>query len=136
MNPTSTATVAHTPEEGATAIRGLSVSVNNPGRQVVPLVQDVSLTVGAGRIVGVVGETGAGKTITMRAILGLAAPQLSVTGHLKLPDETEIDLADRRAVRALLGNRLAVVLQNPLGMLDPLFKVGDQLIKAYAAEGV
>ncbi|HET6507840.1 MAG TPA: ABC transporter ATP-binding protein [Baekduia sp.] len=118
-----------------TAVSGLGVALRRPGGETLPLVEDVSFAVAPGRILGVVGETGAGKTLTMRATLGLSAPALAVTGHLTLPDGDVVDLADRAAVRALLGDRLSVVLQDPLGMLDPLFRVGDQLIEGVCRAG-
>jgi oligopeptide/dipeptide ABC transporter ATP-binding protein len=118
-----------------TAVRGLSVTLERADEQPRPLVEDVSLDVPVGHILGVVGETGAGKTLTMRAMIGLAAPELSVVGRLALPGGPELELADRDAVRRLLGDRLSVVLQNPLGMLDPLFRVGAQLVEGVCRKG-
>jgi oligopeptide/dipeptide ABC transporter ATP-binding protein len=116
-------------------VRGLSISASGP-REPLPLVENVDLEVATGSIVGVVGETGAGKSLTMRAILGLAAQDLSVRGQLDLPRGDVLNLAVPRSVRDHLGNDMSVVLQNPLGMLDPLFRVGDQLNEGVVALGL
>jgi oligopeptide/dipeptide ABC transporter ATP-binding protein len=121
-------------DSAATNVGGLSVSAKR-SRDTLALVENVSLAIPVGHIIGVVGETGAGKSLTMRAILGLTAPELSVAGHMVLPDGLTVDLADRRAVRGLLGDRLSVVLQNPIGMLDPLFRVRAQLIEGVCRQG-
>jgi oligopeptide/dipeptide ABC transporter ATP-binding protein len=92
------------------------------------LVDGVSLSASRGEIVGVVGETGAGKTLTMRALLGLLPGAVAATGTVALGDERAA-LDDVAAVRAWLGLRTSVVLQNPVGMLDPMLRVGRQLVE-------
>jgi oligopeptide/dipeptide ABC transporter ATP-binding protein len=94
----------------------------------VPLVDGVSLELGAGEIVGIVGETGAGKTLTMRAILGLLPAGTRATGQVRLNGST-VALEDVTRLRSRLGRSMSVVLQNPVGMLDPLVRVGEQLIE-------
>jgi oligopeptide/dipeptide ABC transporter ATP-binding protein len=91
------------------------------------LIDGVDLSVRAGSIVGIVGETGAGKTVTMRALLGLLPPRVRASGALQVGNGPSIDVGDVRAVRALLGRETSIVLQNPVGMLDPLIRVGRQL---------
>src|SRR4051794_14109860 len=83
-----------------------------------PLVDGVSLKLGTGEMVGVVGETGAGKSLTMLAILGLLPPGISATGSICVGGAV-IALDDVRRLRELLGRATSVVLQNPIGMLDP-----------------
>jgi oligopeptide/dipeptide ABC transporter ATP-binding protein len=97
-------------------------------RAPVPLVDGVTLDIGPGEIVGVVGETGAGKTLTMRAILGLLPAGTRAEGAIRL-GERVVELSDVRGLRRLLGRETSVVLQDPIGMLDPLVRVGDQLIE-------
>lgn len=92
------------------------------------LVEGVDLSVAAGEMLGVVGETGAGKTVTMRAILGLLPPGLAGGGTLTIGDRV-LDLGAVGALRGLLGVETGVVLQNPMGMLDPLMRIGDQLVE-------
>ena len=99
-----------------------------PDKPAVVLVDGVTLELGVGEIVGVVGETGAGKTLTMRSMLGLLPAGTRATGQIRI-DDSEVALEDVRTLRALLGRSTSVVLQNPVGMLDPLVRVGDQLVE-------
>lgn len=92
------------------------------------LVEGVDVIVAAGQMLGVVGETGAGKTVTMRAILGLLPPGLRARGTLRV-NGTSVSLARVGDLRKLLGVETGVVLQNPLGMLDPLVRIEDQLVE-------
>jgi oligopeptide/dipeptide ABC transporter ATP-binding protein len=114
-----------------------SVRVSTSSRPPTTLVEDVSLAACRGEIVGVVGETGAGKTLTMRALLGLLPRRIDVSGRLTLrcPEEVTLELSDRAGIRRLLGRELAVVLQNPTAMFDPLLRVGAQLIEGPVGTG-
>ncbi|HZV74886.1 MAG TPA: ABC transporter ATP-binding protein [Conexibacter sp.] len=107
-----------------------AVTRRSPGaRERTELVHAVTLSVGAGEVQGIVGETGAGKSLSMRALLGLLPPGLSSSGAMRLGGR-EIDLATpglRR--RDLLGSELGIVPQNPAGMLDPVVRVGAQLVE-------
>jgi oligopeptide/dipeptide ABC transporter ATP-binding protein len=110
------------------AMEDVAVSTAAGNKPSVPLVDGVTLKLRAGEIVGIVGETGAGKTLTMRAILGLLPTGVRATGRARV-GETTVALGDLRALRRWLGRETSVVLQNPVGMLDPLIRVGDQLIE-------
>lgn len=111
------------------------VHVTTTAQDAVTLVDKVSLELGAGEIVGIVGETGAGKTMTMRAILGLLPTGTRATGRIHI-DGAALELQDVRRVRSLLGRSTSVVLQNPIGMLDPLVRVGDQLTEGVVRLGL
>jgi len=108
---------------GALTVTGLAVSVAS--RQIL---RDVNITVEAGECLGVVGETGAGKTMLCRAIsgrltrIGGHAPEGSVTFD-------GVDLLHQSAPqwRALYGRRIGLVPQNSLSSLDPIMRVGQQL---------
>jgi oligopeptide/dipeptide ABC transporter ATP-binding protein len=89
------------------------------------LVEHVSMTIRAGTVFGVVGETGAGKTLTMRALLGLLPGNMSVEGRLELAGR---DVSGPGAHRAATDG--GIVFQNPAGMFDPLCRIGDQLVEA------
>lgn len=94
------------------------------------LVDGVDLALAPGQVTGVVGETGAGKTLTMRALLGLVPPALRVSGAMRLADGAETPLADARAVARRRGRELGIVLQNPFGSFDPLLRIGRQMTEA------
>jgi oligopeptide/dipeptide ABC transporter ATP-binding protein len=101
-------------------------------------VDGVSFTVGRGEIVGLVGESGARKTLTSEAILGLVrCPPGRVTGEVRFRGQNLLAL-DERALARIRGKEIAMIFQNPGASLNPVFRVGDQLTEAMAlhlAEG-
>jgi peptide/nickel transport system ATP-binding protein len=101
----------------------------------VRIIDDVSFRIRAGQVLGIVGETGAGKTLTVRGMLGLLPPGIEAAGTLRLGGGSGIDLADALAVRGLLGRELTCVLQNPYSMLDPRQRLGRQLVEGAVVTG-
>jgi oligopeptide/dipeptide ABC transporter ATP-binding protein len=89
------------------------------------VVEDVQMAVRAGELCGIVGETGAGKTLATRAILGLLPRGTRARGDVRV-DGDHFGAGSEEA-RARLGDRTAVVLQNPATSLNPLDRVGRQL---------
>src|SRR2546427_6775099 len=90
-------------------------------------VDDVSFSVARGEVLGVVGESGAGKSLTGLAIMGLLEPPGRLaTGEVWLEGQ-RIDRLPQAALRAIRGRRIGVVFQDPLGSLNPLFTIGGQL---------
>jgi len=103
--------------------RNLSVDAAR-GRTWMRLVDPVDLDVHAGEVLGIVGESGAGKTLTTRALVGLLPRGTRAAGEVTLAGRT----FDARAIpRQELGRTASVVLQNPLTGLSPLDRVGRQL---------
>lgn len=103
-------------------VRNLSVelSLNGQTREVV---SDVSFAVEPGRILGVVGQTGSGKSVTLRAIMGLLPANGRVTGgRVRLGDRELLDL-DAKALRQIRGRELSLIPQNPRGALQPLWTI-------------
>jgi oligopeptide/dipeptide ABC transporter ATP-binding protein len=95
-------------------------------------VDGVSLTVGRGEIVGLVGESGAGKTLTAEAILGLIRrPPGRVSGEVRFRGRDLLAL-DERALARIRGREIAMIFQNPGASLNPVFRVGDQLMETMA----
>lgn len=92
-------------------------------------VDDISFDIGPGEVLGVVGESGAGKSLTGAAIIGLLEPPGRVAGGtLRLKGE-RIDNLSPAAMRPIRGKRIAMVFQDPLTSLNPLFRVGEQLVE-------
>ncbi len=97
----------------------------------VRVVDDVSFDVGAGKIVGLVGESGCGKTVSSLAVLRLLAspPAHIVGGSIRFNGRDLLDM-DFDELRRIRGCDIAMVFQDPLASLDPSFTVGYQLIEA------
>ena len=117
---------------GPVALDGLHVALRRNGADV-PLVQDVSLRIEAGQVLGLVGESGAGKSITAAALIGLVAPPVTTTaGQLSVGGRT-VRLESPEALRPLRGKEVGFIPQDPFTSLDPLFRVGDQLVETLQA---
>jgi oligopeptide/dipeptide ABC transporter ATP-binding protein len=93
------------------------------------LVERVSLTVAAGEVLGIVGETGAGKTLTTKAVLGLLPRSMRVSGTLAVGDREPVDLSNAALLGPLRGRDIGLVQQNPMTTFDPLLRLGAQLIE-------
>jgi len=91
------------------------------------VVDHASLTVNAGELVGVVGETGCGKSVLMRAVLDLLPARTTrIDGAVEF-DGTDLRRLPRRARRAVILARFNMVFQDPVGSLNPFFTIGQQV---------
>ena len=104
------------------------LSVEFPSRRGRLLALDgVSFDIGAGEILGVVGESGAGKSLTGAAIIGLLEPPGRVCGGQILLNNTRIDTLRPAEMRPIRGRQIGAIFQDPLTTLNPLYTVGRQL---------
>ncbi len=92
-------------------------------------VDDISFHIDAGEVLGVVGESGAGKSLTGAAMIGLLEPPGRVAGGQIVFNGKRIDNISNEKMRRLRGNQIAMIFQDPLTSLNPLFTVGWQLIE-------
>ncbi|HEY3683056.1 MAG TPA: dipeptide/oligopeptide/nickel ABC transporter permease/ATP-binding protein [Streptosporangiaceae bacterium] len=106
------------------AMRGVSIGVPPDGTTVV---ENLGLDIGAGECVGLVGESGCGKTITGRAALGLLPAGAAVTAGSIRFDGTDLATADRRTLGRLRGAQIAMVFQDPATSLDPVVTAGGHV---------
>jgi peptide/nickel transport system ATP-binding protein len=96
-------------------------------RGVLTAVDGVSFDIQPGEVLGVVGESGAGKSLTGAAIIGLLDPPGRIAGgEVRLKGE-RIDNLSPEALRRIRGRRIGMVFQDPLTSLNPLFQIGEQL---------
>ncbi|MFN4098240.1 MAG: ABC transporter ATP-binding protein [Pararhodobacter sp.] len=102
--------------------------VEFPGRhRSVTALDGVSLQVSAGEILGVVGESGAGKSMTGLAVLGLLEPPGHIAGGEVWLNGRRIDQLNNRQMEKIRGREIGAIFQDPLTSLNPLFSVGSQL---------
>ncbi|MFM2071715.1 MAG: hypothetical protein RLZZ623_1978 [Actinomycetota bacterium] len=95
---------------------------------VVQAVRGVDLDVAPGEMVGVVGESGSGKSVTFLGMLGLLPSTAVVAGSAKVGD-TELIGAPNKTMRSVRGKRVAMIFQDPLSALNPVYRVADQIIE-------
>jgi peptide/nickel transport system ATP-binding protein len=105
----------------ALEVRDLRVSVG-----AVEAVHGISFKMDGGRRVGLIGESGSGKTLTALAIMGLLPDGLSATGSVLYSGRDLLALSEEELCR-LRGDRLAMIFQEPLSALNPVMRVGDQV---------
>ncbi|NND65008.1 MAG: ABC transporter ATP-binding protein, partial [Gammaproteobacteria bacterium] len=107
-------------------VTDLSISFHTE-RGTVTAVDNIDFAVAAGETIGLVGESGCGKTITSLAILGLVpSPPGQVSGSIQFNDK-ELMGYSRRQWQGIRGNDIAMIFQEPMTALDPVFSVGNQM---------
>ena len=92
-------------------------------------VDRISFQINEGEVLGVVGESGAGKSMTGTAIIGLLEPPGRISDGEVILDGKRIDNLDPEAIRRVRGKQIGMVFQDPLTSLNPLYTVGRQLIE-------
>jgi oligopeptide/dipeptide ABC transporter ATP-binding protein len=110
------------------AVNDLSVELIQRGRRV-RVVDSVSYTVRPGRTLAIIGESGSGKTVSCRALMGLLPASARVTGSARFEGTELIGMAER-ALRAHRGRDLSMIFQDPARSLNPTMRVGAQVAEA------
>ncbi len=109
-------------------VSGLSIRVAGAAR---PLVEDVTFSLNAGETLCIVGESGCGKSLTALALMGLLeGTPLRIEGGSALFQETDLLSAPQKTLRALRGDRIAMIFQEPMTSLNPALRIGDQIAEA------
>ncbi|WBB57741.1 ABC transporter ATP-binding protein [Streptomyces sp. WMMC500] len=94
-----------------------------------PAVRDVSFTVGRGEVVALVGESGSGKSVSSMSVLGLVAGSARHRGSIRFHD-TELLGLGHEALRGVRGKRIAMIFQEPMTALNPVYTIGKQIAEA------
>lgn len=123
------------PEDPGPALLAVDrLTITVPGPQgPIPVVREASFEVGRGQVVGLVGESGAGKSLTALAVLRLLPAGIRVAGGRVLLEGRDLLALPERTVRTVRGRRIAMVFQEPMTALNPAFTVGFQLVEAIRA---
>lgn len=113
------------------SIRDLRVTFDTP---LGPLeaVRGVDLDVSAGEMMGVVGESGSGKSVTFLAAMGLLPHQAKVSGSVMLNGQEMLG-ASNKVLRNMRGGLMSMIFQDPLSALNPVHRVGDQIVEMLKA---
>jgi peptide/nickel transport system ATP-binding protein len=98
-------------------------------RGVLTAIDDISFAIAPGEVLGVVGESGAGKSLTGAAIIGLLEPPLRVAGGRISLAGRRIDNLPYEAMRRIRGREIGAIFQDPLTSLNPLYTIGRQLVE-------
>jgi peptide/nickel transport system ATP-binding protein len=110
------------------AVRNLRVEFNTR-RGTLVAVDDVSFDIAPGEVLGVVGESGAGKSITGSAIIGLLEPPGRIAAGEIVLEGQRIDRLSGEEMRRIRGRRIGAIFQDPLTSLNPLYTIGEQLVE-------
>jgi peptide/nickel transport system ATP-binding protein len=98
-------------------------------RGVLTAINDISFAIAPGEVLGVVGESGAGKSLTGAAIIGLLEPPLRIAGGRIALAGRRIDNLPSEAMRRIRGREIGAIFQDPLTSLNPLYTIGRQLVE-------
>jgi len=96
---------------------------------VVNAVRGVSYTLAEREVLGIVGESGSGKSVSSLAVMGLLPRSAQVTGRILLEGENVLEMSTKEQ-RSLRGRRIAMIFQDPMTAMNPVYTVGDQLAEA------
>jgi oligopeptide/dipeptide ABC transporter ATP-binding protein len=122
--------VTAVPEDELLSVKGLEVVFPTP-IGVATVVADVDLTLHRQELFGLIGETGAGKSLTAWAVLGLVPPPGEITrGDVLFKGESLRDAATED-LRRLRGSEMGVIVQNPRAALNPMLRIGDHVANTY-----
>jgi len=100
---------------------------------VVPAVEGVSFDVDAGQVVAIVGESGCGKSVTAQSLIGLTRSPNATIGGSAVFKGRDLIGADERELQSVRGQDIAMVFQDPMTSLNPVYRVGDQIAEAIRA---
>jgi peptide/nickel transport system ATP-binding protein len=100
---------------------------------VVRAVEDISFSVGRGRVLGLVGESGSGKSVTGFSIIGLVDPPGQIVRGKILFQGRDLTKLDERELQDLRGNRIAMIFQDPMMTLNPVLRIDTQMIETVLA---
>ena len=117
-----------------TLLQVKNLVVEFPGRRgTLRAIDDISFEIAPGEVLGVVGESGAGKSLTGAAIIGLLEPPGRIASGQILLEGKRIDKLSHEQMRHIRGRKIGAIFQDPLTSLNPLYTIGRQLVETIQA---
>jgi oligopeptide/dipeptide ABC transporter ATP-binding protein len=113
--------------EPVLSVKDLYVSFPTPDG-VVQAVRGVSFDIAQHELIGIVGESGSGKSVTFLAVMGLLPKTARVSGSIRVAGEELVGRPDKE-IRKVRGKKVAMIFQDPLTALNPVHRVGDQIVE-------
>jgi len=110
-------------------VKNLSLAIGG-----LPILKDVDLSVDAGEVLGVIGESGSGKSMTALSIMQLLPPGSEARGSIRLEGREVLGLPDRQ-MRTIRGHAVGMVFQEPMTALNPVKTIGDQVAETAMVHG-
>jgi peptide/nickel transport system ATP-binding protein len=120
------------PSEPLLTVRDLTISFATSDGDVLQIVRDADFTIHRGEVAGLVGESGCGKTVTSLSLMGLLGPPARISGSARFGN-TELFALTPRQWEPVRGKRIAMIFQDPMGSLNPVYRAGRQVAEALAA---
>ncbi len=115
------------------SVQNLEISFLSGGEEI-PVVRDLSFELAAGQTLGIVGESGCGKSVTALSLLGLVPnPPGRITGGRIVLEGEDLVRADEDRLTAIRGNDISMVFQEPMTSLNPVYTVGEQIAETARA---
>lgn len=113
-------------------VRNLVTKFKGRRGRVTTAVNHVSFTLNSGEILAIVGESGSGKSVTSLSIMGLVDDNAVVSGEILYRDQNLANLSDK-AMREIRGNKISMIFQEPMTSLNPVQRIGVQLVEIICA---
>lgn len=110
-------------------VKNLDVSVKN-GKEISKIIDNISFNIEKNKCLGILGESGSGKSVTCKAILGLLDKNFNVEGQAIFEGKNILALTEEEK-RKLRGNKISMIVQNPMTAFNPLYTVGNQVVETF-----
>lgn len=99
-------------------------------KSITPIIKDVSFKVKENMCLGILGESGSGKSITCKSLMGLLDKRFNVQGQVFFKDKEILEMSEEEK-RKIRGKAICMILQNPMTAFNPLFTIGNQAIETF-----